>query len=406
MRSPTRRRRCGLAGVVLAVLAAGGARAADASGAGAGAAAGRAGFEDGRLHELREDLADLLPLKFVGGRLALDRDRWSRTKGDDVARKEVIEKLVKQYAARGMDEKQARRMAESMARHRVRSGLRGALRNVVSSGSFSMSTSDGQMSVRVSKGSGSFSALMQETAGPGRILHFRSDAGRLRIMLVSPETQFVLLVAQDGDGTFRVLDLAGDAPFRARAKSFEAFCRTHRAYAFRRLLPLLTHNGVGVPPPPHGEAVRGKVLAMLRNALTPQKTPDAAALIAQLDDSSYAKREQATRRLAAEFGRCHGAIEKAAADESLSLETRMRLKKILADAGPHRDLSDVVAAYGLLEDPTYLVELLAAVKGPDDRKLLAAQLAKLTGRDFGTDVRRWRQHLAEGAPATRPSADP
>jgi hypothetical protein len=404
MRDATRRTLLALAGSVLLGSAAGAAPAADTPPPDADASSARAGFEEGELHRLRKDLADLMPLALQNGRLVLDRDHWHGIEEDDSAVKEEIEKLVKKYAAQGMDEQRARRLAESMARSRIHSGVRGALRQVRTAENFSMSTSVGGASLQVSKGPGSFRALLRETGQPGRILHFAAEAKRLRILLLSPDDEFVLMVRQEPDGTFGVLDLAGATPLRIRAGSFAAFCRTHRKYALERLLPLLAHNGVGVPPLPHSQATRGQVLTMLRSALAPGQEKDAATLIAQLDDPAYARREQATQRLAAGFARYRRHIEKAAADESRSAEAQARLRKILADAKPRTDLHAVVTAYGLLEDPQYLVELLAATKGPDDHKVLAAQLEKLTGQRFGTDLRKWQAHLPQAGPPTRPAA--
>jgi ribosome modulation factor len=362
------------------------------------------GFETGRLQAVRKECADVIALKIDGTRLAVDREHWDRA-AEHKSPEQRLKELTKEYTNRGMPRQTAERLARSALRKGTATGLEGAVRRlktaVIPGGSSRSSGMGGWresfhgdgLSVIVASAGRELHVTLVEEGAPHRLLRFFADGGNIRLVLSSAESGFLLLVSQTDGGGFRVLEHAGGEVFRAEADSFAAFCRTHRQYVTKRLLPLLSHNGVGVPLTPYGDEVKRKVLLLLRESLSAEAQQKAKSLIARLGDPSYARRQEATKLLMKDMERYRWHLLRAAKDATLSPEAAARVRKLLEQHRPARDLDAAVADFGLLADALFLAELLSETKDEGDRKRIAGRLREITGRDFGTDAAKWKAHL-------------
>lgn len=236
----------------------------------------------------------------------------------------------------------------------------------------------------------------------------------LRIVVLGPDNNFVLMVNQGEEGDFRVVHVAGEKLVSLKAENFLAFYGKNRQYTEQQLLPLLRHVGVGLPMTPYDAGIRAAVMDQLRGPIGEADTQRARQLIAELGSDSYAKREEATKLLSEGFLRFADSIEDAAKNAS-NPETADRLKKILQDNAGTRKVTGMVSSLKLTRDPQMLVLLLKDAKDAD-RELLARALETATGQKLGTDAAAWEKWLADQGiklappkldkPATQPASAP
>jgi hypothetical protein len=368
-------------------------------------AAESGGAEKGRLQDVAPVVRRLLPLTVEKGALRLDRESWSRPpegKAAEDLKAEFEAALVKQGMPKDWAAKQADEMAGAPDVERIFNLLQIASRSGGSSRSHggserSMQFSGGGLAAKLALSGESVQIELREEKGPKRSVEVFDDGeGSLQVQASGGGGRFLLALQQAKEGRFSVALVEDEKPFAASAESYPAFYRAHREAVEKRLLPLLTRLGVGTPPSAESPAVREAVLDGLRPVPEAEREAVKQAL-ADLDDAAQAKREAATKVLAAAAHRHAAAIEEAAKAPGASPETQARLKRVQAEGLVRRRAADLAEALGLMTDPAVLVRLLGEAK-EEDRPQVVAALEKATGQKLGADLEAWKTWLAERKP--------
>jgi hypothetical protein len=228
-----------------------------------------------------------------------------------------------------------------------------------------------RMEARLSTTPSSFSFDFSENDARAAILRIREDeASGLSISTLGDVT---FRFQQAPDGAVDIVELAGDDAQRFKAPSFADFYRENVAYCELRFLPLLDHLGITVPMLRLDDQVIHCVIAELE-AMQNRHAGDAEKLVERLDSEQYAVREQAARELRDGIAIFAPSL-KAALDEPLSIEARMRIKSLLQDAKPSQT-EDMIAALQLLSDVEYL-EVVKQRCAADDQQLVAWRIQQL-----------------------------
>jgi hypothetical protein len=372
------------------------------------------GFEKGPLQTVAEPLKNILRLTFAGGRLRLDRDYWA-TQFQGKTRQQRIKKLADKMVASGVPRRLADRRAErtmtgpnlQVLFQQLKAAAGSASSSTSSSGSRTqMSFSGRSLSASLAIDGEKVDVRVQEQVAPSRVLLAGADeTGSLRITLLSPGSDLVLVVSQAADGQVKVVHIRGEEVLRGRGRTFLAYYRQNRRYVEDELLPLLAHVGIALELSPGDPRVAEAVLSALRRPVTPQEIARAKQLIEQLGGDSYAQRAQATKELSANYARYRRFIDEALAEAARGPEVTSRLRKIAAENRGREKTARLIADLGLLDDPNYLVELLGRTTGRD-RELVAARLERITKRKLGTDLSAWRKVLRSGEAATTAPSPP
>jgi hypothetical protein len=362
------------------------------------------GMESGKLHDVAGELSDILHLTMEGKSLRLDRAHWEKLpegKSEEDLKKETLARLM----TLGMSREMAEQQVELTIRRGGLARLWGRLHSAAGSGS-SSSGSSGRSSRRsftsstlsacmIQEEGGLFRMTVSESSSPARTIQFQDDGdGKMKILITGLESGLVLMIQQAADGKFRVAQVAGDKAVTLGDDSFLSFCGRNRQFAEKQLLPLLKHLGFGLPTTAYDPKVRAAVLSRLRGALTKEEADQAQALIDQLGDRAYAKREEATRLLSEGFARYQDLIEAARKATSQSAEMTQRLDKILQENADARKVGSVVRELKLDADPEFLILILKDAEDAD-RDVLVRALQRITGQKLGADVAAWEKWLEE-----------
>ncbi len=374
------------------------------------------GMEEGKLATVAEPLGKLLQLTLEGKTLRLDRESWSRVndgKTEEELLKEQVDKLIARGLPKELADREAKRAIGGAPVNRLWSQIQSAAGTMGSGTSSSMGRMKlsftgreltGSLSYTENMPTSPFQVIVTEETAPNRSLQFRAEGGVLRITVLGPDNNFVLMLTQSEEGEFRVVHVAGDKMVSLKDENFLTFYGKNRQYTEQQLLPLLKHVGIGLPMTPYDAGIRSAVLDQLRGPASAEDDQRASQLIEQLGSNSYAKREEATKLLSEGFLRYSDAIENAAKKAS-EPETADRLKKILQDNAGTRKITGMVSSLKLTQDPQMLVLLLKDAREAD-RELLAKALEKTTGQKFGTDAAAWEKWLAsQGIKLTPPKVD-
>ncbi|MCD6304404.1 MAG: hypothetical protein J7M21_05515 [Planctomycetes bacterium] len=397
---------------IWAVLSAAASAVAPAA-ASAGPAGSKAGFRAGPLHAVAPITGKIVRLTFEGERLGLDRAGW-QSRATSKQRAKAIEDIRKRFAGRGLPqgliEMQLKRLGMASNIQMLFQELRaacgaGGYSSSSSGQAYRMSFTGSSLAASLSLGGQEFSLRLWEQGSESRSLDVRQSGASLDITFLDPRDQVVILLRQDANGQVTLTDVRGEVVRTGRAKSFLAYYGRHRRYVEEELFPLLEHVGVTVDLGPNGPRAVEAVLAELRRGDGGELAAEARRLIADLDSGSYAQRQAATRKLAADYPRYYRFIDRALASPTCSTEARARLRLIVEQNGPRARARRLIAALGLADDPAYLVGLLDKTGG-QDRRLIAARLEKLTGRKLGEDPAAWRRYLAACRPTSGPATAP
>ena len=224
-------------------------------------------------------------------------------------------------------------------------------------------------------------------------LTITDDSARMFISLYAPK-----------DGRVRMVYLTPEASHVAEASTFRELY-SQNAKEFEELMfPMLRRLGVSLPPGRLEPPVVGAVLSELMGEIDQAERNELASLFTDLCGAK-ADRRSAGDRLNRYFGRYRKAIEAELEKKDLSSAVLKELRTIAASHPVPEEYAQLVEALGLLDDAEYLGSLLADAD-PTEKTLLADRLAKLTGKDFGTDGDAWGKWLtARPEPPAPPGAD-
>ena len=156
------------------------------------------------------------------------------------------------------------------------------------------------------------------------------------------------------------------------------------------LFPLLQQLGIRMPMDKTDPHVLKSALTRLEMQSSDEE--EVQQLIKDLGSGSYETRKTASEKLTEGFDRWSAQIEKSLQDESLTFETKARLKGI-ASENPKSETDILLTDQKLLESPEFLISLFD-VATDDQKTFVAEQLKKVTGQNLGTDLDAWKKWLS------------
>jgi hypothetical protein len=361
----------------------------------------------GRIRAVETHLNDILKLKLEGDCLAVNREHWAEAvnKGNkDKPKKNAIPGRFGNRIVGGNVVIQGNvfmmnrmggggnSLAQLFQRLRTAAGGQGMSMSSSAQGR-TMSFNGGGLSVRLTQGAELFEASIQEEETPGLMVKVTERTRGLSILLVAPDPGSVLILRQGPKGEFSVKEMVGEKAGTHKAASFIEFCSRHDEYATGHLLPLLARAGISIPVgAPSDPRTIKSVLTAVKFSVDEKAQKEAAALIVQLDDSEYSKREAATKALTERFLECYPLLSETRKDKDLTPETKSRLETVFKNSKDKMEMVGAVYTFNRHKDPAFLVGMLDKVKG-GDREIVIKALKRLTGKDFGDDAEAWRKHV-------------
>lgn len=351
---------------------------------------------NGPMQAAASTIRKVLRLKLTeqGTHLELDRSAW-KSSGNDLAN--AIEDKITLLRRRGLDPAKAERLAKQMAKSVASGPLSDLFGEFRLQGMSSVGKSQmGGISKTFCQGpkinctatftDTSFEFEVVETQGQ-RLNLFSTD-DRLRIVFIYEDV--IAILNQSNTGNISAV-LTGATNSACSADSFKQLREEHPALC-SQIETVLIHAGVDFPPSPTDETVRQRVLLRIRK-LNESTQQGFDALTQQLNANEFELRESASEKIVAQFDRFESLIVRELATDTLPLEARKRLEKIL-DRSRNQTPADsridqCIERNKLLGSPTYLVGLLDELDS-DDQVLVTGILRGITQEDFGRDIAAWK----------------
>ena len=233
------------------------------------------------------------------------------------------------------------------------------------------------------------------------------EDGTLKADLSANNGELLFRFRQSKQGIVYCQEFSQSEVFSGAGQSFDDFCRKHPDYVQKRLGPIFTYIGLGAPPNRYSDIVAKNVVAELR-PVSEKRLEKFEAAIEGLNSESFEDREKASETLQKSFSQWQDMIKTAIKDKKHSVETRVRLKKILKNSTSEKEVGNLeIAQKGNLEnDAAYLIWLLGRTFEKDftitesDKKILVSNLEEVTGIKNGDDLDKWKKWIAENQPTT------
>ena len=361
-------------------------------------------FGEGTLEEVAEEMGGLLRLEWKDKNIALKRD-WDKRK-KKVEKDEELEDAIEKLIERGVDERRLKQLAARDLGNifgEERPGVEEAffaIQSKLGGGGGSSRIGSGRPNSRYSftarglSGSaylGNFDTrfTFEESKALERKFEFR-DNGIGRLYFTFSCDQLFIRFIQNEKGNTQLIWVEGDKVNAYVGRTFSDFVNDNPQAANKVLFPLLQQLGIRMPMDKTDPHVLKSALTRLEMQSSDEE--EVQQLIKDLGSGSYEKRKTASERLTEGFDRWSAQIEKSLQDESLTFETKARLKGI-ASENPKSETDILLTDQKLLESPEFLISLFD-VATDDQKTFVAEQLKKVTGQNLGTDLDAWKKWLS------------
>ena len=333
----------------------------------------------GQITEVAGDIGRLIHLTWSKNRLMIDREHWMKSTGSKTDA-EKTEDAIQKMIDRGIPEAIARKMAD-------RRGGRG--RGPFGGADFLTASSEGRLFTELKAAAGAMSGggggggdehhwdghggniftamntkdstkdfrfMIRESTSPVQELLVEEHHEKgLRIQFSSPTRN--LIFANDLDG---VIHVAHTSKLRSEAfqvASYEQMLQLYPAFAaeFGTMLEQLGINQPLTDRDPRILNAIGKLVVK-----PDQETlDDAIKTIERLNDNSFQVRNEAEKKVAANYVAWKNVIQDKLADEGLASEVRMRLKGVEASSNVDTTEAEAyIKNHKLLQDVEYLKSVL------------------------------------------------
>ena len=240
-----------------------------------------------------------------------------------------------------------------------------------------------------------FEAEILESTGRAREMNLNAENKGEFVLRIDGGLDPYLLQVQQKKNRFSVQEVNGIEAFAGKATSFEGFCRDYPDFVLSRMLPVLKKYGFSPPITRFNSVTRDYVV----DSLAPLSQDRVDAFMneySDLESAEFEVREAATKRLSKDYTKWKDLIRVGVASDSFSLELRSRLQKIVGeqsgDSG--KELISLATSADLKNDPEYLLWLAEQTKD-EQQKHVVAQLEKVTGKDFGSDLAAWKKLIGQ-----------
>ena len=231
-----------------------------------------------------------------------------------------------------------------------------------------------------------FRLKIKELVGKKRMLTVEEDpVGGLLIRYEDPARKNSILLVQSIDGNLSSTIREGAKNFSFNGQQAKDFFLKAPDQVYAHLLRPLTQMGIGFEP----HRYHPLVIALATTGFsspTPEIQSNVDRWVAELGHDEHEVREAATVQLMKVFPKASYLIVQALKKEQ-ELESKIRLKRIIA-AHPERGrMYRFVLKEKLHEDQGYLIDILE--KSPAYRSAARKRLTHLVGKDYGDSPGDW-----------------
>jgi hypothetical protein len=349
----------------------------------------RAAAMDNMIEKLADQLAPIFEFQIKDGQLALDRE----------ARKSGVGGQNIRFAGNG-----ALQMAKLPAIYFLYSTLQYRARETfgvvqtdpfanlqqLRDGSFSQSFRGNDFTMRITATHKSECLELKELRSPKALYFCCDEPDEFRLEFTTADDD--LIVLQQHPESFAVLTVRRGKLFCETSESFISFIKQHRELTTGFIFPALKHVGINLVPHLYDASSREAALEMLQYEVG--TNVDAEQLIADLTSKKFDVSEPARKTLIANYEQFQSVIQERLQTDSLRIETRNRLQRVVDFQEFTRDARALVATFELLDDPAYLVSLLDDAD-PREFLKLVRRLEKMTGQKLGTKPAAWKAWVKE-----------
>ena len=189
---------------------------------------------------------------------------------------------------------------------------------------------------------------------------------------------YLFRLMQKESGEFVAQEIDGIEIKSFVSNNFEQFCKEHTAFSTDRLVPMIERFGFGTLITPFNSNAKDHVLYSLV-PLSEQQLAEFDEQVKQLDSSSYAQREEATKKLAENYPNVREVLMRVSVDKRFSPEVRDRAAEVVQqqEKGDVADVVKFVTARKLATNTDYLVWLLANETREKFRKQIVKQICEI-----------------------------
>ena len=189
---------------------------------------------------------------------------------------------------------------------------------------------------------------------------------------------YLFRLMQKESGEFVAQEIDGLEIKSLVSNNFEQFCKEHTAFSTDRLVPMIETFGFGTLITPFSSNAKDHVLYSLV-PLSEQQLAEFDEQVKQLNSSSYAKREEATKKLAENYPNVREVLMRVSVDKRFSPEVRDRAAEVVQkqEIGDVADVVKFVTARKLATNTDYLVWLLANETREKFRKQIVKQICEI-----------------------------
>ncbi len=339
----------------------------------------------GDLQKYRQQLRQLLRIRWTDSGLAIDRDHWDipfAGKSEATIAEEVTVLLAgrgykktpvsaQQHVVYRGGPSQYRSNPQRLFQQFLSSPMRGH-----QSGSDRMRTELGDVYIMLDAGR-PFCFEISANDNTHEILRIRQSGRGLTIQYLG---DILLDFEQADDGTVRIRELDRDDSFDFTAENFAKLYRDQSEYCELRFFPLLDHLGI-VPPVSRFDPAVLSFVGRLAESWQLADQPDFQSLLVELGSRDYAQREMAMDVLRQNLDLYAAELRDALDHGDLVTEQRMRVRTLVRQASRKGRILESEAALiaqtqDLLNDVSYLE--VALTRCPETaRAAIAARLAQL-----------------------------
>ncbi len=223
--------------------------------------------------------------------------------------------------------------------------------------------------------------IIDERMAPFRqVLLSVGPNGEIHLEMSSSRHGYLLHFFQARDGACVVQELSDEYVFSAASASLLHLCKEHPEFSGDRLMPALSSAGIAkIKTPYHRQVVQA--VRMHFHPLTSDERESLQTVMQGLDSPVFAERQQASKQIAALWKREESLILRLLTAESLSPESKRRIRDAIGEAGlsgkDWLDALDLVEADELLNERDFLQWVLNVESDETIRMSLAEHLAHL-----------------------------
>ena len=343
-------------------------------------------FADGAFQNRKVAMGNLVKLKLNGKALTVNR-HWGPQESES-AKQDRLDKEAERLIERGMDPAMADRLVrrqnrKGLALSKVQKaffGLKGVIGSLSSSQSgnqIRLSMKNAELAAVLTVNEIEFVLSVEEKLNPNRAFKLQ-DNGRGVFEFDYYGDDFKLEMKQQADGKIDLTRRLFSNEAKFAGDNYEDLKVKHPKLVKDWLVPVFEHIGFELPIMSDDRFVQDTVLSQLMS-IRNRSVQDFEKYVRQLDDDSFQVRENATELLTSQMNLWRDAVRNKLKTADLSLESKIRLQRVMSDSVVDGSIDELIQAQDLLNSPRYLISLFE-IANKEEQAAVMIQLESITGR--------------------------